>query len=51
MVLTTDDGVRNYDGADPGYGGVTDEDSFLRQMRTATQSHNFKEFSDWPDKP
>ena len=51
MVLTTTDGVKNYDGTDPGYEGVSDKASFLRVVRTAAQSHNFKDFGNWPNKP
>ena len=51
MVLTTTDGVKNYDGTDPCYEGGGDEASFLRAVRAAAQSYSFKEFGNWPDKP
>ena len=51
MVLTTSDGVKNYDGSDPSYDGVTDETSFLRAIRTAVESYSHKQFMQWPSKP
>ena len=51
MVLTTANGMKNYDGSAHGYEGAIDETSFLRAVRAADQSYNFKEFRNWPDKP
>ena len=51
MVLTTADGVKNYDGSSPGYADIVDEASLLQAIRNAAQSYSHKGFMEWPDKP
>ena len=51
MVLTTADGVKNYDGTSPGYKDIVDEASLLRAIRTAAQSYSYKGLMQWPSKP
>ena len=51
MVLSTIDGVRNFDGSIPPYDGITDEAALLNAIRTASANHQRSPFSDWPNKP
>ena len=40
--------IKNFDGADPGYDGVTDESSLKNAVTTAAASHEKADPSEWP---
>ena len=50
-VLPLDGGsIRNYDGASPGYEGVTDENSLIKEIGAAVLKYEYLPPSQWPSK-